>query len=128
MAIPKKKKIRMEFDIKASPSMLYNAISTPSGLATWFADDVDIYNNLFKFKWDKDEQIAEVLKKNPNKYIKFKWKDSRPDEFFEFEIIQDELTDDVALVVIDFVDPADEKNARALWESQIHELRASVGS
>jgi uncharacterized protein YndB with AHSA1/START domain len=128
MAATKKKKIRLEFEIKSSPSMLYNCISSPSGLASWFADDVDIYNNLYKFKWNKDEQIAEVLKKTVNKCIKFKWKDSRPDEYFEFEIIQDELTDDVALVITDFVDPADERNATQLWESQVHELKTSLGA
>lgn len=123
-----RKKIRMEFEIKASPGLLYNYISTPSGLSGWFADDVDLYNNQFKFKWDKDEQIAEVVKKSPNKYIKFHWVDSAPEEYFEFEIIQDELTDDVALVITDFVDAADELNATQLWESQVHELKMSLGA
>ncbi|MBW7844405.1 MAG: SRPBCC domain-containing protein [Bacteroidia bacterium] len=124
----KRKKVRLEYPIKSSPSILYNSISSPSGLSTWFADDVDIYNNNFKFKWDGDEQIAELVKKSPNKYIKFKWKDSANDEYFEFEIIQDELTDDVALVVTDFVDEADEVNAIHLWDSQIQELKNSLGA
>jgi uncharacterized protein YndB with AHSA1/START domain len=123
-----RKKIRMEFEVKASPALLYNYISTPSGLSGWFADDVDLYNNQFKFKWDKDEQIAEVVKKSPNKYIKFHWVNSEPEEYFEFEIIQDELTDDVALVITDFVDAADENNATQLWDSQVHELKMSLGA
>jgi uncharacterized protein YndB with AHSA1/START domain len=128
MVTTKKKKIRLEFEIKASTAMLYNCISSPSGLAGWFADDVDIYNKLYKFKWDKDEQIAEVLKKVANKVIKFKWKDSKPDEYFEFEILQDELTEEVALVITDFVDADDEENATQLWESQVHELKTSLGA
>ncbi len=124
----KKKKIRLEFPIKASPALLYNCISTPSGLSQWFADDVDIYNNTYKFKWGKDEQIAEVLKKSNNKGIKFKWQDSSADEYFEFEIIIDELTDDVALVVTDFVDASDESNSMQLWESQVHDLKMSLGA
>lgn len=123
----KKKKIRLEFAVKSSPSILYNSVSTPSGLSTWFADDVDIYNNNYKFKWDGDEQVAELVKKIANKSIKFKWKDARADEYFEFEIIQDELTDDVALVITDFVDEADEANAVQLWNSQVHELKMSLG-
>ena len=43
------------------------------------------------------------------------------------EIIQDELTDDVALVVTDFVDESDEENATQLWDSQVHELKTSLG-
>lgn len=124
----KKKKIRLEFPIKASPALVYNCISTPSGLAQWFADDVDIYNNQYKFKWGKDEQVAELIKKVNNKLIKFKWADSKPDEYFEFEIIIDELTDDVALVITDFVETADEVNAMQLWESQVHDLKMSLGA
>jgi uncharacterized protein YndB with AHSA1/START domain len=128
MAASKKKKIRLEFEIKSSPAILFNCLSTPSGLSQWFADDVDIYNNLFKFKWDKDEQVAELVKKVTNKSMKFHWKDAPSDEYFEFEIVQDELTDDVAIVITDFVDPADEKNAMQLWESQVNELKGSLGA
>jgi uncharacterized protein YndB with AHSA1/START domain len=122
-----KKKIRMEFEIKASPAMLFNYISSPSGLSQWFCSDVDIYNNFYKFKWDGDENIAELLKKQANKGIRFRWKDSHIDEYFEFEILQDELTDDVALVVTDFVDTSEEKNTILLWENQVHELKTLLG-
>lgn len=123
----KRKKIRMEFEVKASPALLFNYISSASGLSEWFADDVDLYNNTYKFKWDKDEQIANMVKKQNNKSIKFQWSEGNPEEYFEFEIVQDELTDDVALVVTDFVDESDEENARQLWESQVHELRMNLG-
>lgn len=122
-----KKKIRMEFEIKASPSMLFNYISSPSGLSQWFCNDVDIYNNFYKFKWDGDEIIAELLKKVALKGVKFRWKDAHIDEYFELEIQQDELTDDVALVVTDFVEIEDEKNSILLWENQVHELKTLLG-
>ncbi len=122
-----KKKIRMEFEIKASPAMLFNYISSPSGLSQWFCNDVDIYNNFYKFKWDGDESIAELLKKVVNKSIKFKWKDLSDEEYFEFEILQDELTDDVALVVTDHVEAIDEKNSILLWENQVHDLKTLLG-
>lgn len=123
----KRKKIRMEFEVKASPALLFNYISSASGLSEWFADDVDLYNNTYKFKWDKDEQIANMVKKHNNKSIKFQWAEGNPEEYFEFEIVQDELTDDVALVVTDFVDESEEENSRQLWESQVHELRMNLG-
>jgi uncharacterized protein YndB with AHSA1/START domain len=123
-----KKKIRMEFPIKASPSLLFNYISSPSGLSAWFADDVDLYNNQYKFKWDSDEQTADLVKKTNNKCIKFRWEDSPVDEYFEFEILVDELTDDVALIVTDFVEEADEENAVQLWDSQVHDLKMSLGA
>ena len=128
MTTSKKKKIRMEFEVKASPGLLFNYISTPSGLAQWFCNDVDIYNNQYKFKWDGDENTAELLKRTNNKSMRFRWKESKPDEYFEFEIIQDELTDDVALVITDFVEASEEKNAMRLWETQVHDLKASLGA
>src|SRR6478735_3729590 len=124
----KKKKIRLEFPIKASQGLVYNYLSSPSGLAQWFCEDVDIYNDFYEFKWGKDEQVAQVLKKSANKGIRFQWRDGEDDEFFEFEIMQDELTDDVALVITEFVDPLDEKNTFQLWDSQIHELKMSIGA
>jgi hypothetical protein len=39
----------------------------------------------------------------------------------------DELTDDVALVVTDFVEPEEEKNAILLWDNQVHELKTLLG-
>ncbi|NBC57576.1 MAG: SRPBCC domain-containing protein, partial [Bacteroidetes bacterium] len=36
-----KVKIELEFPIQASPSLLYQYISTPSGLSEWFADNIN---------------------------------------------------------------------------------------
>lgn len=123
----KKKKIRLELEVKSSPSILYSYISTPSGLSQWFANDVDVHNDVYKFKWDGQETEAQLLKKTPNKSIRFKWLDSADDEYFEFEIVQDELTEDVAFVIVDFVEAKDEEEAKLLWESQVHDLRSSLG-
>ncbi|MFM2049360.1 MAG: hypothetical protein RI955_1908, partial [Bacteroidota bacterium] len=37
----KKKAFTLEYIVKSSPSILYDFISTTSGLAQWFADRVD---------------------------------------------------------------------------------------
>ena len=34
-------KFELEFPIQASPQLLYQYISTPSGLSEWFADNVN---------------------------------------------------------------------------------------
>ncbi|MEI6879726.1 MAG: SRPBCC domain-containing protein [Bacteroidetes bacterium] len=128
MTSTNKLKIRLEYGVRTSPALLFNYISSPSGLSNWFCNDVDVYNNQFKFKWDSEENIAELIKKVNNKMIRFRWLDSKPDEYFEFEIIVDELTDDVALVITDFVIPEDEKNISSLWDSQVHDLKASLGA
>lgn len=123
-----KQKIRMEFAIKASPNLIYPYLSTPGGLSEWFCDDVDIKNDTFKFKWNNDIQEARVLKKVPNKMIRFHWIDSEQEEFFEFELEKDEITDDIALVVFDFSEAGEEKELERLWESQVNDLRHALGA
>lgn len=120
--------VKIEFPIKASPALLFNYISSPSGLSQWFCNDVDIRNNMYKFKWDGEENSAELLKKVNNKSMKFKWLNTEKDEFLEFEINIDELTDDVALVITDYAEVGDEKNTIQLWESQIHDLKGCIGA
>ncbi|MGB0186699.1 MAG: START-like domain-containing protein, partial [Flavobacteriaceae bacterium] len=46
-----KVKFELEFPIQASPQLLYNYISTPSGLSEWFADNVNSRGELFTFIW-----------------------------------------------------------------------------
>ncbi len=128
MTSSNKIKIKLEFELRTSPSLLYSYLSNPSGLSNWFCSDVDIHNNLFKFKWESEENTAELVKKTNNKMIRYRWLDSPIDEYFEFEIIVDELTADVALMITDFVLPEDEKNATQLWNSQIHDLKSSLGA
>ena len=56
-------KYSLEFPIKTSVSVLYNRLSTPSGLSEWFADNVNIKNNILTFFWEGSEEEAIVLKK-----------------------------------------------------------------
>jgi uncharacterized protein YndB with AHSA1/START domain len=123
-----RKQIIVEFPIKASPSLVFNYISTPSGLSQWFCNDVDIRNNMYKFKWDGEETTAELLKKVNNKMMKFRWVESSKDEYLEFEISVDELTDDVSLVITDYVEENEEKYTIQLWESQVHDLKSCIGA
>lgn len=127
--VSKRKKIRLEFDIRTSPSLLYNYISNPSGLSQWFCHDVDVKNHSYIFKWDDfgDQSVAELIKAVPNKYVKFRWENAKEEEYFEFEIVHDEITNDTALVIIDFIEPEDEKNTAQLWENQVHELKMLIG-
>ena len=123
-----RQKIVLEYPIQSSPKVLYPRLSTPGGLAEWFADDVNLRGNTFSFVWDGAEQIAEVLAKKENRYIRFRWTEDDDEEaWFEFRINVDELTKDVALVVIDMVEEGDEEDASELWNSQVSELKHVIG-
>ena len=68
-----KVKYELEFPIQASPQLLYNYISTPSGLSEWFADNVNSRGELFTFIWDDSEEQAKLLTKKNSERIKFRW-------------------------------------------------------
>ena len=122
-------KYELEFPIKSSVRILFNQISTPSGLSEWFSNDVNIKSNIFTFIWDNDSQEAELLNKKNNQSIRFKWLDEPKNTYFEFNIIVDEITLDTSLIVIDFADDdEDMEEAKLLWEKQIEKLRQSIGS
>ncbi len=121
-------KYQLEYPIKSSSKVLYNRISTPSGLSEWFADNVKINGDIYTFIWDNTEQKAKVLNNKLNKYIRFRWLEGKEDAFFEFRIIIDDLTNDVALMVTDFTTEEEKEEAVLLWDSQIETLRQLIGS
>lgn len=51
----------------------------------------------------------------------------KDDTYFQFEIIQDEITSDIALVVTDFTDEDEKEENELLWNSQIHTLMHILG-
>ena len=43
--------------------MLFQYLSTPSGLGEWFADDVNSRGENFTFIWDDSEENAKLIQK-----------------------------------------------------------------
>lgn len=121
-----KQKILLEYQIRSSPKLLYTRLSTPGGLSEWFADNVNLKGNIFSFFWEGHEQKAELTNKKENKYIRFRWLDEM-DSYFEFRIAIDELTQEVALIVTDFVEEDEIVSATELWNSQVAELKHIIG-
>ena len=126
-----KVKYEIEFPIMASPQLLYQYISTPSGLSEWFADNVNSRGELFTFIWDDSEEKAKLMSKKTVERIKFKWlneDDSETDYFFEIKLMVDEITKDVSIVIIDFADEDEVEESKSLWENQISDLKHVLGS
>ena len=120
---------QIEFPIRSSLRILFNQISTPSGLSEWFADNVNLNGKNYTFFWDGDEQDAELLSKKNNQSIKFRWTDEPKDTYFELKIVVDDITQDISLIVTDFAeDEEDKEEAKLLWNKQIEKLRQSIGS
>ena len=90
-----KSKFELEFTIQSSPQLLFQYLSTPSGLSEWFADNVNARTERFSFFWDDSEEDAILLKKKSNEFVRFKWLNGDEDQddcFFEMKIEVDELS------------------------------------
>lgn len=121
----------LEFPINSSPQLLYQYISTPSGLSEWFADNVNSRGEFFTFIWDDSEENARLASKKTGEKVKFKWvdEDNKDTEyFFELRILEDEITKDVSLMVVDFAIEEEVEEASQLWENQVSELKHVIGS
>ena len=123
-------KFEMEFPIKVSQKLLFQYISTPSGLSEWFADNVNSRGEIFIFIWDDSEESAKLIRKNNNEKIQFQWLDDEStDYYFELRIQFDEITKDVSLIVTDFADDDEEvEESKLLWTNQIADLKKVLGS
>ncbi len=124
----KKEKIQIEFELHCSPKILFNYLSTPSGLSEWFADDVTFKEGVYTFNWAGSESHAKVAHKRDNQLVRFKWLDEGEEGYFEFEILTDDLTSDVALMITDFSEPGDKDEVARLWDTQIHNLKQIIGA
>jgi uncharacterized protein YndB with AHSA1/START domain len=126
-----KSRYELEFPINSSPQLLYQYISTPSGLSEWFADNVNSRGEYFTFIWNDSEENARLSSKKTGEKIKFRWIDENKkdtDYFFELKILEDEITKDVSLLVVDFAHADELDEAKLLWENQISDLKHVIGS
>ena len=123
-----KKKFNLEYEIKSSPRILYTFLNEPNGLTQWFADDVSIRDSIYTFTWDGEQQTAKLISIKENKLVRFRWIDDDPQYFFEMEIVQDELTNDVALAITDFATDDTLTERKSIWDNQIKYLVSVLGA
>ncbi len=125
----RKERIHMEYVFdKASKNALWNYLTTSTGLSGWFADDVEINGNSYIFIWGKSPMEAELLNVIPNNKVRFRWiEEENPEAYFEFKLHTDEMTGAIVLEITDYADPEEKEDAITLWDSQIKELKRTLG-
>lgn len=124
-----KGKYEMEYIIRCPVTLLYDFLSTPSGLQEWFADDVMLKDDVYTFNWDGQLQKANLLNAKIDSYLRFRWVDKPEGTYVEFRITQDELTNEVSLTVTDFGDSEDDiATNKRLWDTQIQRLVKIMGA
>ena len=132
-------KVQFEYALKAtSKSILWTAISTPSGLEGWFSDQVIGTGKRLTFQWGKTERReAQIIATKTFVFIRFKWIDEEAvndqeeeleeQEFFEIKMNRNELTGDYMLEITDFAEPGEEEDAEGMWDAMIAKLRWTCG-
>lgn len=124
-----KTKIELEYILRTSDSILYNCMSTPSGLEEWFAPEVHIKGEVFTFLWEGEERKAELVSKKKLQFVKFQWLDDSDKEsnYFELQIKIHEMTGELALIVIDFAEEGEEEEQELMWNESVDELKRHIG-
>jgi uncharacterized protein YndB with AHSA1/START domain len=128
-----KTKFAFEYEINASRKMLYPYFTTASGLAQWFADDVNIdEDNIFNFIWEGEDHKAKLVSHRTNSFAKFiyllpdKSEEEDPD-WVEFKIDLNELTQTTFIKIYEYADFDDKEEQTELWEGLLHTLKEIVG-
>lgn len=126
-----KKSFSIEYAFHASKQLLFQYLSTPSGLGEWFADNVNSRGEDFTFIWNDAEESAKLIQKKNNERVRFQWEDDFEEEndcYFEFKIQVDDLTNDVSLIVTDFAEDDEIEESKMLWDNSITSLKQILGS
>jgi hypothetical protein len=126
-----KEKYELEFLFKTLPRILENMIATPSGLSEWFADDVNVDDDIYSFEWDGNVEKARMINHKVHTKIRFRWladEEEDLDTYFEISYLVDPMTSSVAVIITDFAYPEDKDSAILLWDQQIHTLKRLLGA
>ncbi|MDD2982882.1 MAG: START-like domain-containing protein [Crocinitomicaceae bacterium] len=124
-----KQKIELEYLLKTSSKVLENMVSTPSGLSEWFADDVNIDEDIYTFYWDGSEETARLISKRAGSYMRWKWeRNEEDDSFFEIHYEVDPMTKALVLKITDFADDDEVDEITMQWETAIQNLKRIMGA
>ena len=123
-----------EFEINASPKMIYPFLSTAVGLKEWFAEDVNMNEDRsFGFMWDGVQNKAMKTAQKTNQMIKFEFvssgkEDKKDVSYLDLKLEENELTQTSFLKVTDYSEAQDTKELQELWDNLIDNLRGALGS
>lgn len=124
-----KTKVQFEFPLHCLPEILFEYIATPEGLGEWFADEVREKGDDFYFSWDGTEEKATLTKFKTEQLVRFRWEEDEGTKYyFEFNIVIDEITDDLSLNITDFCEEGDEEETQKYWENMVENLKIILGA
>lgn len=124
-----KQKVQYEYPMHCLSEILYEYLATPEGLSEWFAEEVTERGDHFYFSWGDAQEKATLIRYKPEAFVRFRWEEDEGTKcYFEMHILIDEITEDLALVITDFVEEGDEEENKLYWENLIENLKIKLGA
>lgn len=124
----KRVKIDLEFIFRASPTILYNFVTTNTCLVRWYCDEVDITSDVFTFYWTGSHERAFLIDDIEDERVRFEWEDAEnPNEYLEFRMYKSHVTNETILEITDFCDDDDIAGLKDLWNQLIDKLKHECG-
>jgi uncharacterized protein YndB with AHSA1/START domain len=129
-----KHRFTTEYEINASPKMIFPYLSSAGGLQEWFADEVvTLPDKTMNIIWDGVDHHAKVVSRRTNSHIKYQFGiDGNAEEeelgFLEFKVDYNEMTQSSFLKIVDYSEMDDENDLEELWNQLIGNLKEITGS
>lgn len=121
-------KVKIDFLMRASPSLLYRYFTTPGDIMRWFCDGVDISRGVYTFEWSGAGEEARLTENIEDELVRFDWLDEdRVGEYLEFKISKAGVTNETVLEITDYCDDDEVEEHKELWAAQINTLRKATG-
>lgn len=121
-------KIELEFIFRASPTILYQFLTTPACLVRWFCDKVDIDGEVFNFTWAGYTESAELIDDYEEELLRFHWDEvENEEEYLEFHISSSPITNETILHIYDWSDEDETDDQKKYWESNMKKLKLAIG-
>lgn len=124
-------KFEQEYIFRTSPKVLTNYLMTPSGLSEWFADDVNVKDDIYTFFWNGSQESARLLGKKNNEFIRFRWLEDEEegiDSYVEMRYTIDPMTKEVVFNLTSFATAQEMDEVQSYWENAIADLRRMIGA
>ncbi len=120
--------VKVEYLLRTSPALLHQFFTQPSSLVRWFCDEVDVHgDDVYTFSWSGYGEEAKLAEDVEEELVRYNWID-RDDEYLEYRISISPITGETILEITDFCDEDEVEEQKALWETQINQLKKNTGS
>ena len=91
---------------------------------------MNIKKDMHTFIWDGAEEVARLVTKKKDEFVKFKWQEAEEEgenTFFELRIKVDDMTGDRAIIITDFAEEDEIEDSKELWMAQLENLKRVLG-